>query len=95
MDLTNYEGIHFQVKKQPLVKAQPIIDKMITIDSDINDIGKITNPQQGEFIVHLKPENTSFNTGEYYLVISLIDYKLDDIISSSCCNEAKYIICEQ
>jgi len=95
LDLSYYQGIRFQVKRQALADAQPIIDKMITTTSDINDIGQITNPTQGQFVVHLKEVDTKYPTGEYHLVISLVDTNLNDIISSSCCNEAKYIICEQ
>lgn len=95
LDLSDYQGIRFQVKRQALADAQPIINKMITTTSDINDVGQITSPTQGQFTVHLKEADTKFPTGEYPLIISLVDTNLNDIISSSCCNEAKYIICEQ
>lgn len=132
MDLTNYT-VHFQAKKTPVVTSKPIVDKYITtsvfepiyninglkvqIPSDINKAGQITNPTDGEFQVHLNEDDTSYPTGDYYLIISLEQYedKLDkdgnviydddnhaiktisycDIISSECCNSAKYIICEQ
>lgn len=100
MDLTNYT-VHFQVKKTPIVTSQPIVDKYITTDSDENDIGQITDPTNGVFQVHLNEDDTSYNTGDYYLIISLEQYNEEDevsycdIISSECCNSAKYIICEQ
>lgn len=132
MDLTDYT-IHFQVKRTPVVTSKPIVNKYITttnftqiynidglkvqIPSDINKAGQITNPTSGQIQVHLGEKDTSYPTGEYYLIISLEQYedKLDkngnvmydddnhviktvsycDIISSECCNSAKYIICEQ
>lgn len=94
MDLTNYT-IHFQVKRAPLVNAPSIVDKLITTDSDINTVGMINYPQQGQFVVHLNVEDTSFPTGEYSLIIALEQEGLIDIISSKCCNKAIYKICEQ
>lgn len=94
MDLSNY-AIHFQVKRTPLEKAPAIIDKIITVVSDMNEVGQINYPQQGQFIVHLKQEDTSFPTGDYSLIIALEQEGLIDIISSKCCNKAIYKICEQ
>ena len=132
MDLTDYT-VHFQVKKTPVVTSKPIVDKYITIStfdpiynidglkvhipSDINEAGQITDASNGQFQVHLNEDDTSYPTGDYYLIISLEQYidKEDeegnvlidddghvikevsycDIISSECCNSAKYIICEQ
>lgn len=94
MDLSEY-NIRFQVKKAPLEKAEPIIDKLITTTSDINTIGNITDPTSGQFVVHLSKEDTSFPTMEYSLIIALEQDGLLDIISSKCCNKAVYKICEQ
>lgn len=132
MDLTDYI-VHFHVKKTPVATSKPIVDKYITtstfdsiyninglkvqIPSDINEAGQITDATNGIFQVHLNEEDTSYPTGDYYLIISLEQYvdKKDkegntlidddghviktvsycDIISSECCNSAKYIICEQ
>lgn len=132
MDLTNYT-VHFQVKRTPIVTSNPIVNKYITtssfspiynidgvkvsIPSDINIDGQITNVSDGQFQIHLNEEDTSYPTGDYYLIISLEKYEdkkdkngntlIDDdghiiktvsycdIISSECCNSAKYIICEQ
>lgn len=94
MDLTSYT-IHFQVKKVPLVTAPAIVDKLITVVSDINTVGQINYPQQGQFVVHLTVEDTSYPTGEYSLIIALEQEGLVDIISSKCCNKAIYKICEQ
>ena len=73
----------------------PIIDKPITVVSDINTIGQITEPQQGQVVVHLTEADTSFPTGEYSLIVSLEGENYIDIISSECCNKAIYKICEQ
>lgn len=94
MDISDY-NIHFQVKKAPLEAAQCIIDKIITVDSEYNDVGRITDPQEGSFIVHLTKHDTSFPIGDYALVISLEADNYIDIISSKCCNKAIYKICEQ
>ena len=94
MDLSDYT-IHFQVKRIPLVNTEPIIDKEITVVSDDNTVGRINYPQQGKFFVHLLPEDTSFPTGDYNLIIALEQDGLIDIISSKCCNKAIYKICEQ
>lgn len=94
MDLTDYT-VRFQVKKNPIAEAPAIIDKIITLDSDINDVGQINYPQQGIFTVHLLPEDTSIPLGEYSLIIFLESYHFADIISSKCCNKAIYKVCEQ
>ena len=94
MDLTEYT-VRVQVKKVPLVTYPAMIDKAITVSSDINTIGNITGPQQGEFVLHLTEEDTSYPTGDYSLIISLEQPGYVDIISSKCCNKAIYRICEQ
>ena len=94
MDLTDYM-VRVQVKKVPLVTYPAMIDKEITTTSDINEVGQINFPQQGQFVVHLKEEDTSFPTGDYSLIISLEQSGYIDIISSKCCNKAIYRICEQ
>ena len=94
MDLSSYT-IHFQVKKVPLVNAPALIDKYITTTSDINTVGMINYPLQGQFVVHVTEEDTSFPPGEYALIIALEADNFVDIISSKCCNKAIYKICEQ
>ena len=94
MDLSNYT-VHFQVKKVPLVDAPAIVDKLITTVSDMNTVGMINQPLQGQFTVHLGVQDTSFPPGEYALVIALEAENFVDIISSKCCNKAVYKICEQ
>ena len=97
-------SIRFQVKKQPLAKEKPIIDKLLEVlinptEQEIYDAstttGYIDDPHNGKFFVHFLPEDTLFNTGEYSLILSLVNEHLDDIISSNCCDGAKFIICEQ
>ena len=94
MDLSDYT-IRVQVKKVPLVTYPSMIDKEITTVSDINDVGQINYPEQGQFVIHLKEEDTIFPPGDYALVISLEQPGYIDIISSKCCNKAIYRICEQ
>jgi hypothetical protein len=94
MNLSTYT-IRFQVKKVPLVNAPAIVDKEITTVSDINEVGRINYPLQGQFVVHLKEEDTSFPPGEYALIIAVEGENYIDIISSKCCNKAIYKICEQ
>lgn len=88
-------SIKFQVKAAPLEKAVPLIDKLITTTSDINTVGQINQPELGTVTVHLTKKDTSFPTGEYSLIIALVGYNYEDIISSECCNKAVYNICEQ
>ena len=108
IDLQPEEGspysIKFQVKKQPLAKERAIINKLLDVlidptEQEIYDAstttGYIDDPHNGKFFVHFLPEDTSFNPDEYYLIISIVNEHLDDIISSNCCNSAKFIICEQ
>lgn len=94
MNLSPY-NIHFQVKKVPLENAPSIIDKLITSDSEEEEVGVITDGPNGVFNVHLKQEDTSFPPGDYALVISIVGENYIDIISSKCCNKAIYRICEQ
>jgi hypothetical protein len=94
MDLSGYT-IRFQVKRTPLVDAPAMIDKAITETSDINSIGRINYPLQGQFVVHLTEEDTSNPTGEYSLIIALEYNHYINIISSKCCNKAIFRICEQ
>ena len=99
LDLTDYK-IKFQVKVAPLEKVKPIIDKLIELPKEPSGIepytvGEIYDAENGKFYVHLTKEDTSHNTGEYYLIIALVSLHNDDIISSNCCNSASFIICEQ
>jgi hypothetical protein len=94
MDISDY-NIHFQVKKAPLEASPSLIDKIITEVSDYNDVGRITDPQEGSFFIHLTKKDTSFPIGDYALVIALEADNFVDIISSKCCNKAIYRICEQ
>lgn len=87
--------VRVQIKNIPTEKAKPLFDKLITTVSDINNEGVIDQPDAGHFILHLNKEDTSHPIGEYYLVISLEDYKYSNIISSNCCGNAMYYICEQ
>lgn len=87
--------VRFQVKNIPLEKVEPMIDKEITTDSDPYVVGQITDETNGKLFVHLTKEDTSFNTGDYSLIISLVAEHTNDIISSSYCEGAKYIIYEQ
>lgn len=88
-------SIRFQVKNNPYEEEEPIIDKLITLNSDINTVGVINNPSQGKFVVKLNKEDTSLPVTEYFLIISLVKTGLEDIISSNYCNDAKYIVCTQ
>lgn len=94
MDLTGY-NIRFQVKEVPLEKSRPLINKLITTVSDMNEEGMITYPDQGQVVVHLKKEDTSFPTGDYSLIVALEGENYYDIISSKCQGKAIYRICEQ
>lgn len=94
MDLSTYT-VKFQVKEVPLEKSEPLIDKTITLTSDMNEDGLITYPDQGQFVVHLKKEDTSLHTGDFSLIIAIQGPNYYDIISSKSYNKATYRVCEQ
>lgn len=94
MSLYGYT-VRVQVKPSPLERVKSFIDKSITEVSDINEEGIINAPVQGQFTLHLTTKDTSLPVGEYYLVISLQQYKYNNIISSNDCGTAQFIVCEQ
>lgn len=94
MDLTGYR-VRFIVKEVPLERYPAVIDKTLTEDSDPSTDGYIPYPDQGEVVVHLTKHDTSFHTGDYSLIIAIEADNYFDIISSGCCNEAIFRICEQ
>lgn len=87
--------VHVQVKPDPLLRSKPLIDKKITEVSDINNEGIINAPDQGQFTLHISDKDSSLPIGEYALVISLEQYKYNNIISSNDCGVAQFIVCEQ
>jgi hypothetical protein len=93
-NLSGY-NVLVQVKNNPTVKSKPLVDKIITTVSDDSDQGVINNAGSGQFILHLKKEDTSFPIGEYYLVIAIQNDSEENIISSTNCTTAVYKICEQ
>lgn len=94
MDLTGY-NVRFQVKEVPLARTKSLINKLITTTSDMNDIGRITYPDQGQVVVHLNKHDTLMPPGDYRLIIKLEGENYIDIISSKCENKAIYRVCEQ
>ena len=94
LDLTGYT-IRLQVKDAPYVNVEPIFEKVITEESDINTVGQITSAGSGQFQVMFTEEDTSYPTAEYSLVIFLDNGTTKDIISSNCCCGGQYIICPQ
>jgi hypothetical protein len=95
LDLSTYSNITVQVKKAPLIKAQPLFEKVITDTSDDNTNGRIISPSNGEFVIRFTKEDTSYSAGDYFLVIILNGNGMSDIVSSNCCNQAIYRICTQ
>lgn len=93
-NLSGY-NVLVQVKNNPTVKSKAIVDKVITTVSDNADQGIINNTGGGQFILHLKKEDTSLPIGEYYLVIAIQNDNEENIISSTNCTTAVYEICEQ
>lgn len=94
-DLTNYDNITVEVKKAPYEQFEPIFTKVITQDSDMDTMGRITNPSQGKFQIRFTEEDTSIPATDYYLIIYLNGNGSSDIISSNCCNNAIYRVCSQ
>ena len=94
MDLTGY-NVRVMVKEVPLEGYPAVINKLLTTDSDVEDVGYIPFPELGQILIHLTKEDTSHHTGDYSLIIALEAENFFDIISSRACGNAIYRICEQ
>lgn len=73
MNLTNYK-VRFAVKIAPYYSLKSLIEKEISIDSDENTIGRITDPVNGKFQVQLTKEDTlKLPPNDYALIMQLTD----------------------
>lgn len=84
-----------QVKPSPYVQIEPLFEKEITLTSDLNTVGQITDPTNGKFQIMFTEEDTSLPVNEYAFIMFLNNGVSKDIISSKCCGSGKYIICNQ
>ncbi len=95
IDLTN-SVIHFQLKDE-LKDEFYIIDKTITTETDAYTVGRILNPELGEFTVRFTDEDYDKLVCEriYYLIItwSIPDLDFSKVISSNCSEYFKFKVC--
>lgn len=95
IDLTN-ATIKFQLKDE-LKDEFYIIEKNITIYSDINTIGQITDPQKGELVVKFTDEDFETLVVEriYYITIwwEIPDEDFAKVISSNNKETFKFMVC--
>lgn len=95
IDLTN-ATIKFQLKDE-LKDEFNIIEKIITIDSDADTIGRIITPENGELIVRFTDDDYDKLVVErvYYLTIwyEIESQDFAKVISSNGCENFKFIVC--
>lgn len=95
IDLTN-AIIKFQLKDE-LKDEFCIIEKNITIDSDINTIGQITDSKKGELVVRFTDEDFEKLVLErvYYITIwwEIPDEDFAKVISSNCRETFRFMVC--
>lgn len=95
IDLTN-ATIKFQLKDE-LKDEFYVIEKNITIYSDINTIGQITDPQKGELVVKFTDEDFETLVVEriYYITIwwEIPDEDFAKVISSNNKETFKFMVC--
>lgn len=73
LNLSDYTVV-FQVKKAPYFNLKALIEKEITITSDLNTVGVINDGVNGEFMVQLNEDDVNkLPPGEYALTINLVD----------------------
>lgn len=95
IDLTNAK-INFQIKDE-LKDDFFIINKEITVDTDLETVGQIINPENGEFVVRFTDEDFEKLVVEriYYLTIwySITEENFSKVISSNGSDNLKFMVC--
>lgn len=61
------------VKNAPYSALEPIITKEISTISNYNEVGQITNPSGGEFVVTFTDEELNLPPFDYYFVAEITD----------------------
>ena len=72
MNLTDWK-VYADVKNAPYSALDPIIHKEIDTISDINTMGKITDPENGVFVVTYTKEDSNLPPMDYYFIAELTD----------------------
>lgn len=95
IDLTNAQ-MKVQIKDE-LKDGFFVIEKIITTESDYYKEGKITSPQDGEFVFRFTDEDFDKLVEErvYYITIwwEIKDENFAKVISSNCKDVLKLIVC--
>lgn len=73
LDLNNY-AIHFQVLGSPTADAKVLIEKIITQNTDIEELGQIDDPNNGGFtFVISKADTNLLGLGKFPIKLDLLD----------------------
>ena len=95
IDLTN-AIIKFQLKDE-LKDEFSVIEKVIDTESDVDTIGRITDPMNGEVIVRFNDDDYDMLVTQriYYLTIwyEKPDENFAKVISSNACENLKFMVC--
>ena len=95
IDLTN-AIIRFQLKDE-LKDEFNVIEKEISVETDVNTIGRIINPTNGEIIIRLNDDDYDMLITErvYYLTIwyEIPEENFAKVISSNACGNLKFMVC--
>ena len=95
IDLKNAQ-IRVQIKDE-LKDSFYVIEKIITTETDVYSTGRITNPQDGEFVFRFTDEDFEKLTEEiiYYITIwwEIKEENFAKVISSNCKDVLKLMVC--
>lgn len=93
-DLTGWT-VDVQIKNAPYYQIPCMVEKIITETSDLNTVGQITQPTQGQFTLQINKEDTLYPPFDYYLTIFLTDGTQNINISGDGNYNAIYRVCTQ
>lgn len=93
-DLTGWT-VDVQIKNAPYYQIPCMVEKIITETSDLNTVGRIMNPTEGQFTLQINKEDTLYPPFDYYLTIFLTDGTQNINISGDGNYKAIYRVCTQ
>lgn len=94
MDLTDWT-VEVSVKEAPYYSLPSLFTKEITTTSDLNTVGQIMQPTQGQFTLNILKEETLYPPYDYYLVIRLINGEQVITISGDGNYKSIYRVCKE